>query len=492
MRWVAGGCALLILCGAAVGAVAAGLWWFNRPRAIEPTVEYVMDASTRMALPAEGGAGTRLGVARGVLAEIVRPADLQVTAGLRVFGSGFAPDVCQDSNLVVPLGSANQAKIADQLSTLDAGLSEEAPLAEAMLQALRDLSTTKGPHTLVAVTGGADSCQPEAGVVIAREAEKTGIKLEYFVIGFQVLPAEVEAIKGMVDSMPGAHYLPARDRDQLRAILLAIQAYIDARGAQSVSDVIATAQASGTALATGTPPATPTVNVSDTPGPGQSTPAATAASGATPAATDASSFTPQTACDHPYFPLRAGATWTYTGRTGESIITVTSVDGDLDNAAATLTKVVQGITDITTVTCGPDGIRSDSTSGDILGLSWQFEFGPNWERTEVTGFWLLPANELIPGARWSSHSAFANAQGRTSARDQEHTVAGIESIVLDGQTVEALRVDVTLGYDANLDTSGNASEWFVRRVGLVKSEAHLITSGVTGDNTVELKTYSVP
>jgi hypothetical protein len=445
-----------------------------------------------MALPAEGGRSTRLLVARAVLAEIVRPADLKVTAGLRVFGSGRATDVCQDSNLVVPLGSANQAKIADQLTTLGAGLSEAAPLAEAMLQALRDLSTTKGPHTLVAVTGGADSCQPEAGPLIAREAEKTGIALEYFVIGFQVPPDEAEAIKGMVDSMPGAHYLPARDRDELRAILLAIQAHIDAPATQSLPDVIATVQAGGTALATSTSPATPTLSVSDTPVPGQFTPAATAASDATPEATDTSSFTPQTACDHPYLPLRLGATWTYAGRTGDSIITVTGVDGDQDNATATLTKVVQGITDVTTVTCGPVGIRSDSTTGDVLGLSWQFEFGPSWERTEVSGFWLLPYSQLIPGARWSSHSAFASAQGRTSARDQEHTVAGIESIPLDGQPVEALRVDMTLGYDANLDTSGNASEWFVRGIGLVKSEAQITTSGVTGDNNLELMSYSVP
>jgi hypothetical protein len=488
---VLGGCALLAVCGLALVAVGSGLWWLAQRGAdtSQPTVEYVVDASTRMALPAEGGgSSTRLGVARAVLAEIVRPAAANVTAGLRSFGvSDLAADVCQDSNLLVPLGPANQGLIADQLLALDHGASAEAPLAEAMVQAIRDLGTTSGPHTLVVVTGGADSCQPEAGLLIAREAESAGIELEYFVIGFQVLPADGVALKGMVDSMPSAHYLPALDRDQLRAILLAIQARIDAPGTQSVTDVLATAQALSTAQAT------PTITAGETPTPQPLTPPATAAGSGTPEATDAANSAPQSACDHPYLPLRPGATWTYVGATGDSLLlTVTGVAGGQDNATATLTRLVNGLNDVSTVTCGPDGIRSDSPTGDIVGLSWTLSFGPGWERTEATGVWLPPADELAPGASWSSHSAFANAEGRAAARDQTHVVGGFESVLLDGQTVEALRVDVTLGYGPDQDVAGSASEWFVRGVGLVKWEGTVTTSGVTASSTWVLQTYSVP
>ena len=500
LRLALGGCVLLVLCAAALGAIGAGLWWFSRRGAVEPTVEYVVDASPRMALPAEGGLSSRLVVARAVLAEIVRPADPKVTAGLRVFGTGAAAEVCQDSNLIVPLAAANQARIAGQLSGLDAGSRAEAPLAEALLQAIRDLSATNGPHTLVAITGGADSCQPEAGLLIAREAERTGIKLETFVIGFQVLPDEAEAVKGMVDSLPGAHYLPARDQDQLRAILAAIQAYIDAAGAQAASDAIATAQAAGTAPATATALASPTAGVSDTAVPGRLTPAATASGAVTPEATGAGAVTPeatgasarQTACDHPYLPLRAGASWTYSGRSGGASITVSSVEGDLERATATLNKVVQGITDITTVTCGPDGLISDSVLGDFVGLSRQYEFGPGWDRTASTGVWLLPEGQLVPGAAWSVHSAFANSQGRTFTSDQELTAVGVELILLDGQAVEALRVDTTFVYGPNLDTAGNVSSWFVRGIGLVKWEAEITTSGVTGSNNLDLESYTAP
>src|SRR5512143_3670224 len=103
LRWVLGGCVLLVLCVGVIGAGAAGVWYLRgrTPPASQPAVEYILDASPRMAQPSEGS--TRLAVAQGVLAEIVRPAEPSVTAGLRVFGSGKLPAACQDTDLLVPL-----------------------------------------------------------------------------------------------------------------------------------------------------------------------------------------------------------------------------------------------------------------------------------------------------------------------------------------------------------------------------------------------------
>src|SRR6185436_18160076 len=140
--------------------------------------------SPRMIEPSEGG--TRLAIAQAVLAEIVRPADTAVTAGLRVFGTGHQPAACQDTDLLVPLAPASQGLISDRLVALTSGAGADAALADAMVAAIRDLAGTRGPHSLVVVTGGADSCNPEAGQLIASEADKAGIKLELFVVGFQV------------------------------------------------------------------------------------------------------------------------------------------------------------------------------------------------------------------------------------------------------------------------------------------------------------------
>src|SRR4051812_38804088 len=87
--YVAIGCGVLLLCVACAGLAGGAYYYFSgRPGAQQPAVEYILDTSPRMAQPAENDAGTRLEVAQGVLAEIVRPADAKVTAGLRVFGTG--------------------------------------------------------------------------------------------------------------------------------------------------------------------------------------------------------------------------------------------------------------------------------------------------------------------------------------------------------------------------------------------------------------------
>ena len=86
-----GGCALLALCMAII-VMAGAVAWVLRQRGqglgAEPAVEYILDASPRMALLSQGGDSSRLSVARSVLAEVIRPADPGVTAGLRVFGTG--------------------------------------------------------------------------------------------------------------------------------------------------------------------------------------------------------------------------------------------------------------------------------------------------------------------------------------------------------------------------------------------------------------------
>jgi hypothetical protein len=215
-------------------------------------------------------------VAQGVLAEIVRPAAPSVTAGLRVFGSGTL-GACQDTDLVVPLALANQERIADRLAALQAGASADAALAEAMVAAIRDLAETRGPHSLVVVTGGADACNAEAGPLIAQEAEKAGIQLQLFVVGYQVPDGEAGAIKAMVDAagsstltggaaLSGA-FLNAQSEDELRGYLLAIQAHVDRPEVITAADVQATAGA----VAQGTAIAGPTAGPAATPASGEGT-----------------------------------------------------------------------------------------------------------------------------------------------------------------------------------------------------------------------------
>lgn len=225
--WVGIGCALLLLVTLCTSA-AVGAYFYLRPQTggQQPAVEYVLDASPRMNESTEGG--TRLEVARGVLAEIVRPANPGLNSGLRVFGSGAVAQPCQDTQLVVPFSTSNQDKIASQLQGLNAGANSDSPLSEAMISAIRDLASKGGPQSLVVVTGGADACNPQAGELIAQEAARAGVDLKTYVVGFQVSSEDSQALKNQVGSIPGGELQTADDATSLRTVLASIQRKVDA------------------------------------------------------------------------------------------------------------------------------------------------------------------------------------------------------------------------------------------------------------------------
>lgn len=261
--YILAGClTLLLLACVAAGAIGGLLYLRNQPSQVQgPSVEYILDSSPRMSQSVEGG--SRLEVARGVLSEIVRPANPDLAAALRVFGSGAMATTCQDTQLIVPFAPSNQGRIADRLADVNAGLDSESPMNEAIIAAIKDLAANQGRHALVVVTGGGDSCNPQAAELIRQEAQRAGIDLKTYVIGFQVLPDQAEALKSLVGSIPGAIYLQADNADQLRTILGQVQAEID-HPSGSTASLPSTATSSATVtLAPPTKASTPTPAVPD-------------------------------------------------------------------------------------------------------------------------------------------------------------------------------------------------------------------------------------
>ncbi|MCC6189465.1 MAG: hypothetical protein IT318_10540 [Anaerolineales bacterium] len=499
---IAVGCAALAVCLGLAGIAGAGALWFSRRAAgsgRQPAVEYILDASPRMALPAQGAQASRLVVAQGVLAEIVRPADPGVSAGLRVFGSGALPDACRDTDLLVPLGTANQGEISDRVQALQAGAAADAAMAEAMVAAIRDLADPSGPHTLVVVTGGSDSCNPEAGELIAREAERAGIDLQLFVVGYQVSDEDAAAIKGTVEESAGT-YLAALTEDDLRAILEAIQAYID-EGTTALleqAQALATPETLATAVAAGgfTPaPPQPTAQ------PGEATPtgaAATAGPGeptAAPTAGGTAGYEAQSACDHPYFPLRQGATWTYSSEFGDYTWTVTEVTGDLQNATATLQMAVLDGTITYHWNCSAEGVVSyDFGNIAVSGA----EGGMQMDIVSSEGAWLLPADEMEAGASWThSYSLqMASPDGLTitSEVSQSFTAAGLETTETEAGSFESLRVDGTAVNTTSIagisttSTDSSVTYWLAYGIGMVRSDS--VTDGEV--SSAVLVSYSIP
>ena len=444
------GCAVVGACLCVAAGVAAFYFFRDRlGRGAQPTIEYILDASPRMSSKSSGG-DTRIGIARGVLGEIVRTADPRLTAGLRVFGAGAESEGCQDTNLVVPLAVSNQVKIAEGLGGIAPAPGSDSPLAEAMIKAIQDVAETKGPHSIIVVTGGADSCNPESGELIRREAERAGVELKTFVIGLDVPPEEAEAIRAMVAILPGATYKDAPDATGLRSALMTIQAEVNRQAEED----------------------------SATPPPAEGS---------------------ETACDHPYLPLRSGSSWTYSTTEGTSTWSVGSAAGTADSAQATMAITVPEVAMTTHWNCTSEGIISYdfgnisvAEMGEIVSM----------DVTDSSGVFLPAASLLAPGYSWSENYSLAmhvTAEGfsidTTMSAAESWTAVGMETVSVPAGTFEALRVEGTenismSGYMGmgGVDTVVHATFWFAEGVGIVR-----YTSEAEGYSSVaELTSYAIP
>ncbi len=488
---IAGGCAVLALCVCVLGAGAAGGYYYlqqGQTTAQEPAVEYILDASPRMEQPLEGS--TRFSQAQAVLAEVVRPADPTVSAGLRVFGSGAVASACEDTDLLVPLGPSNQTKIADSALGLQTGAASDSALAQAMLAAIRDLAAQGGPHTLVVVTGGADACNEQAGQLIKQEADKAGIKLQEFVIGFAVSPEEADAIKSMVEES-GGDYLDAPDTATLNNILLAIQNHVDNPSSTSVA-LIDTAATPGAVLNLPTPGGNGTGPIG-----GPTSDSNTVVGGDTPTPEgNVGGYVSQTACDHPYFPLRPGATWTYSTSDGFSYTwVVNSVSGDLNNATANVSYIFSEGTLNFDWVCGPDGVTYFS-SGVV-----------NVEGAEMTmtvdnvqGASVLAGDKMVPGASWTSGYTLTmnmTVEGTsftsTSTSTESHSAGAIQSVSGAAGTFEVLPVTSSGTYTSTsaagtFTSSSTSVSYFAYGVGLIRTDSTF----EGGSASYDLVSYSIP
>ncbi len=442
------GCAITLVCLLAiVGALVFIIIRGREGKAEQPTIEYILDASPRMESLSNGD--TRINVARGIMAEIVRTADPRLTAGLRVFGTGAQSEGCQDTDLVVPFATANQGKIEGRLGGLEVDPDSASPVAHAMVAAIRDMASTEGPHSMIVVTGGADSCNPEAAELIRQEADRAGIELRVFVVGFDVPPNELEAVKALVELIPGATYVDAPEAASLWEALFSIQAEVD----RMVSE---------------------------------------------PVETGSSERAAATACDHPFMPLRTGASWTFDSNEGPLTWSISSASGSGTTASATMDIAVAGVALTTHWICDTGGIRSY----DFGSLS-EFQFGEvaQIDVVDSSGTWLPAVENLTPGYSWSnsfttviSVPAAGISADITTTTSESWTVVGMETVVVPAGSFDALRIDGTS--DVTMSGmlvgipgfSSSQSYWFAEGIGIVR-----FTSSSEGySSSGELAAYSVP
>ncbi len=182
-----------------------------------------------------------------------------------------------------------------------------------------------------------------------------------------------------------------------------------------------------------------------------------------PQPTPAARAEPQTACDHPYFPLRPGATWTYRERARQYTVRwmVTGVEGDRQTATARMEALVEA----------PDPSRGEDVrleyiwrcsaeegivSFDYVSLT-SANRGPTPLGFEIfenegEGVMLPPAERLLPGQSWNliarskirmiMPDSTSGMRGLVGTREMQvaYTVAEALPVTFAGATHDGLKV----------------------------------------------------
>ena len=178
----------------------------------------VLDLSGSMNLPL--GKSTRIGVARQVLGDVITRVPDDFNVGLRLYGHRYGSretQTCTDSQLVVPIGKLDRARITQTVAGSRAR--GETPLVYSVLEAAKDL-TAAGGGSIVLVTDGEESCGGDfAAATAALKAQ--GIDVRLNIVGFTLSGDKVRQPLAARSGATGGSYYTAADGAALTRALIA-------------------------------------------------------------------------------------------------------------------------------------------------------------------------------------------------------------------------------------------------------------------------------
>jgi len=213
----------------------------------------------------------------------------------------------------------------------------------------------------------------------------------------------------------------------------------------------------------------------------------------------------QTACDHPYFPLRPGATWTYSASFGTYVWTVDSVTGDTSQAEATVTnKFAEGSVTWHWQCSAADGIASFDFGSVSLNETGRIV---DMQVTSNTGAWLLPPDQLIVGATWINNYEMTGKMNMTGAGEnlemastvaQSFQLVSANPVTVGGQAYDGLQISQASDHNTRVSMPGfevppttfqsTSQIEFAKGIGMVSSQS--TSDGATETQT--LVSYSIP
>jgi Ca-activated chloride channel family protein len=201
VRWLAAAAALL----AASAVIAPAPTAQAIPPVESSKLMLVLDSSGSMKERLPGG-DRRIDAAKRALNTVIDKLPDQQAVGLRVFGAKVFDrndkGACTDSQQVVGLGIDNRAQLKAAIARYKPY--GETPIGYALQQAGKDVGAG-GQRTIVLVSDGEPTCQPDPCKVAAQLAEQ-GIKLKIEVVGFDVSGKAESALQCIADKGNGSYY----------------------------------------------------------------------------------------------------------------------------------------------------------------------------------------------------------------------------------------------------------------------------------------------
>jgi hypothetical protein len=222
----------------------------------------------------------------------------------------------------------------------------------------------------------------------------------------------------------------------------------------------------------------------------------------------------QTACDHPYFPMRIGSTWEYIDDDENTVTwSVTDITGDLESARAfvEVISVVEGQTSRNTVKwiCHTNGIFAAEWEPvpTILPDDISYVYTIRWD-----GALLPPPEYMFLGSSWCNN--YENTYDRMVDDlylqlcvnyAEEFTVKGIDKIQVPAGEFDAVNVAASiaqqnatpshLGPPIIYETCQEIKNvWLAKDVGLVRFSGQKVVDGSASpsDINIGLVKYSIP
>ena len=140
------------------------------------------------------------------------PEDMNV--GLRLYGHRYSlrdSRACEDTELVVPMGSIKKQKMIDIINSIKP--KGKTPLVYSVLQAAEDFKTIDN-GTIVLISDGIESCGGDIHSIASRVKEM-GVDISLHIIGFGIKEAEHRRELESITQSTRGKYLDAKNSNEL-------------------------------------------------------------------------------------------------------------------------------------------------------------------------------------------------------------------------------------------------------------------------------------